>query len=312
MGTQQVLIFVTLVSSCLCLREVIMTSSFRRLGSVATGLNYAHLHGSIDFRGLQQAHLSVLRTMEERLREGTSKEERTLMEALWPQLDIATTTLDDLQVFFFGRSNTRPKRQLFLGLAVALGLVSTGTSIYTTTEIVKLHAELSSMKSDFQHVAHMLDQEAQAVNRLAANMATVSKTCHLVLGRLLQEEDRVNMLMGMLGMMSLISGFNAELSARGRGLEALANGKLHPALPNHGKLRHAISAIDGKAKAIGRRILHDDENAVFRAPVSYLATEEGRIISSFTFLWSIKNLWNFSISASPSEDWKHLSGGDSD
>ena len=155
MGTRLVLIVVTLVSSCLCLQEVTVTSSFQPLGLVATGLNYTHLHGSIELRGLQQAHPSVLRTMEECLRQSTSKEERTLMEALWPQLDIATKTLDDLQVLFFGRLNTQPKRQLFLGLAVALGLVSTGTSIYTMTEIVKLHAELSSMKSDFQHVAHI-------------------------------------------------------------------------------------------------------------------------------------------------------------
>ena len=86
------------------------------------------------------------------------------------------------------------------------------------------------------------------------------------------------MLTGMLDMMSLISSFNMELLAWGRGLEALANGKLHPALTNHGKVRHAISAIDGKAKAIRRRILHDDKNGAFRASVSYLTTEDGRII----------------------------------
>ena len=124
----------------------------------------------------------------------------------------------------------------------------------------------------------MLDQEAQVVNRLTTNMHTVSKTCQLLLGRLLQEEDRFNMLTGVMGLTSLVNNFNADLSAWGRGLEALENGKLHPALTDHRKLQHAISVIDKKAKAKGRRILHEGESAVFKAPVSYLATDEGKII----------------------------------
>ena len=278
MWLKAVLISVTLVTTCLSLQDVTVTSNFRRLGSLATGLTYAHIHGEIDFRGLLHAQQAVTRVMDERLQQSRSKEESMLVEALRPQLDIAAKTIMDLHVLFFGHPTSRPKRQLFLGLAVALGLTSAGTSIYTATEVSKLHKEISSVNSDVKHVAHMLDQEAQVVNRLAANMHTVSKTCQLVLGRLLQEEDRTNMLTGVMGLTSIVNNFNADLSAWGRGLEALANGKLHPALTDHGKLRHAISVIDGKAKTIGRHLLHDDENSVFRAPVSYLARGDGKIV----------------------------------
>lgn len=278
MWKTQLLLLVTLVTSCLCLQEVAVTSTFRRLGSLATGLNYAHIHGSIDFRGLQLAQRQVVHALEERMRQSTSREEKTLLDAIKPQLDIATKTLEDLQVLFFGRPSHRPKRQLFLGIAMALGLVGAGSSIYTATEVTKLHAEISSVRSDFQHVAHMLERDAQVVNKLATDVHTVSKICQVILGRLLEEEDKLNMLTGIMGLMSVVNNFNAELSAWGRGLESLANGKLHPSLTDHGKLRHAISVIDGKAKAAGRRILHDNDNAIFTAPVSYLATSEGNII----------------------------------
>lgn len=278
MGWKEVLVFVTLIATCLSLQEVTVTSGFRRLGSLATGLSYAHIHGEIDFRGLQRTQRAVTLVMDERLQKSTSTEESMLVEALRPQLVIAEKTIADLQALFFGHPTSRPKRQLFLGLAVALGLTSVGTSIYTATEVSKLHRDISSLKSDVQHVAHVLDQEALLVNRLAADMHTVSKTCQLVLGRILQEDNRITMLTGVMGLTSLVNNFNADLSAWGRGLEALANGKLHPALTDHRKLQHAIAGIDKKAKAKGRRILHEGESAVFKAPVSYLATDEGKII----------------------------------
>lgn len=278
MWKTQLLLLVTSVTSCWCLQEVSVTSTFRRLGSLATGLNYAHIHGNIDFRGLQLAQHQVVEALEERMKQSATREEKTLLDAIRPQLDIATKTLEDLQVLFFGQQTHRPKRQLFLGIAMALGLVGAGSSIYTATEVSKLHVEIASVRSDFQHVAHMLESEAQVVNKLAADVHSVSKVCQVTLGRLLEEENKLNMLTGVMGLMSVVNNFNAELSAWGRGLESLANGKLHPSLTDHRKLRHAVSVINGKAKAVGRRILHDNDNAIFTAPVSYLATSDGNII----------------------------------
>jgi hypothetical protein len=201
-----------------------------------------------------------------------------LLEALRPQLDIATKTINDLHVLFFGSSPHRPKRQLFLGLAVALGLASAGTSIYSVSEVSRLHSEISAISSDVRHLAHVLDEEAHVVNRLTSNMKTVSKTCQIVLERLLHNDDQLTMLTGVMGLTALVSNFNAELSAWARGLEALQNGKLHPALIDHKKLKTPLRNLEEKAKASGRRLLHDDANAIFNSPVSYLATDKGIII----------------------------------
>jgi 2-keto-4-pentenoate hydratase/2-oxohepta-3-ene-1,7-dioic acid hydratase in catechol pathway len=60
-----------------------------------------------------------------------------------------------------------------------------------------------------------------------------------------------------------------------RGLETLQNKKLDPALINYKKVKTALRNIEEKAKASGRRRLHDDANSFFNAPVSYLATHKG-------------------------------------
>jgi len=115
MWEKQLLVLATLVTSCPGLQDVTVTSSFRRLGSLATGLSYAHIHGEIDFRGLQQAQQAVTSVLIERLQKSRSKEETTLVEALRPQLDIAQKTITDLQVLFFGRPIGSTQATTFFG-----------------------------------------------------------------------------------------------------------------------------------------------------------------------------------------------------
>lgn len=145
-----VVTFVTCASS-----NLTMTSSFKRLGQLTTGLTYGHIHSSIDFAQLQRAQRLVVQGVMDQLRNSNSANERALIEAIKPQLDIATKTIEDLHALFFGHEATRQKRQIFLGIALALGLVSAGTSIYATTEVTRLHHELTNLRSDFKHIAQV-------------------------------------------------------------------------------------------------------------------------------------------------------------
>ena len=268
-----VVTFVTCASS-----NLTMTSSFKRLGQLTTGLTYGHIHSSIDFAQLQRAQRLVVQGVMDQLRNSNSANERALIEAIKPQLDIATKTIEDLHALFFGHEATRQKRQIFLGIALALGLVSAGTSIYATTEVTRLHHELTNLRSDFKHIAQVLTTDAHAVNQLTENFRTLSKTCQLLLGKQNLNEQKISTTMTILGLHSLVGNLNAQLSAWRTGLDALANGKLHPALIDHGKLKLALFNIEEKAKTSGRRLLHDDGNAIFKAPVSYLATDKGAIV----------------------------------
>lgn len=254
-----------------------LTSSFRKIGQLATGLSYGHVHGTIDFKQIVDAQKSVIDTVYERMKSASSKEETLLLEALLPQVDIAMKTVEDLETQFFGQGHHRQKRQLLLGLGVALGLTSLGTSIYTATEVRRLHDEISNLHSRFRHVAHVLDEEAQAVNKLIGSMRTIKATCQIVLRKLDVEEKQIATLTTVIGMMAMISNLNAQLDGWRRGLEFLASGKLHPSLIDHKKIRASARHIEEKARAAGRQPLHKDEEMLFKAPVSYLATGDGKI-----------------------------------
>lgn len=260
------------------LSRVKVTPSFRRLGYLATGLSYGHIHGQIDFKALWHAQQQVMHVIDNRLKTSKTNEEMLFIEALRPQLNIATKTIEDLQALFFGQPRHRQKRQLFVGIGMALGLISMGTSIYSATEVTKLHHELTNLQTDFQHVAHKLEEEAHTINKLTKNLETVKATCQIVLGKVDVEMKHISALTNVLGLITMVNTLCAELNAWGRGLELLTNGKLHPALVEHRRLRQAISHIEEKARLAGRRLLHDNGNGIFKAPVSYLATEDGKII----------------------------------
>ena len=80
-----VVTFVTCASS-----NLTMTSSFKRLGQLTTGLTYGHIHSSIDFVQLQRAQRLVVQGVMDQLRNSNSANERAQIEAIKPQLDIAT------------------------------------------------------------------------------------------------------------------------------------------------------------------------------------------------------------------------------
>lgn len=279
MWTSKVLIFALIAyATSDSLLKVTVNPSFRRLGYLATGLSYGHIHGTFDFGKLIHAQRAVVHAIDERIKTSASREEKMFIEALRPQMDSAAKTLEDLHALFFGHTQRRHKRQLLAGIGMVLSFLSMGTTIYTVTEVTKLHHQIAHLRDDFGHVAHRLEDEAHVINKLESNLKTLKTTCQLILARISTEDSQISMLTNVLGLITMIGNLNAELSAWGRGLEALSNGKLHPSLINHRKLQEAVDRIEEQAKTSGRRFLHDDRNKVFKAPVSYLATEDFRII----------------------------------
>lgn len=258
------------------IESVTLQPSFERLGFVATGLSYGHVHGHFNFNSLRHAHQEVVRVVEQQMKTRGTPEERMFIEALRPQLTAAEKTIEDLHLMFFGDQH-RQKRQLFIGLAMALGLVSVGTSIYTATEVTKLHQEMTDIRSSVQRNAHLLDAEAHAINRVVDNMKTIGRTCKFVLEKIDLQEKQIVTLTNVLGLTTLISNLNAELLAWGRGLEALQEGRLHPALIDHGKIKKVMTTIQEKARKLGKTPLHEDEKMLFKSPVSHLVMLDGTI-----------------------------------
>ena len=61
-------------------------------------------------------------------------------------------------------------------------------------------------------------------------------------------------------------------------MEFLAHGKLHPSLVDHKQVKKALLHLEAKARAAGRRLLHLEEEMIFKAPVSYMASNDGRVV----------------------------------
>ena len=196
------------------------------------------------------------------------------MEVLLPQMDNATKTVEDLETLFFGYGHHQQKRQLLLGLGAVWGLASLGTSIYLATEVRLLHDEISTMKGKFQHVAHILDEEAHAVNNLIDSMKTLKATCQFVLKKIDVEEQQITALTNVIGLITMIGNLNTLLDGWRRGLEFLANGKLHRSLVDHKQVKNALLHLEAKARAVGWRLLHLEGDIIFKAPVSYMASND--------------------------------------
>ena len=263
--------------------SVHLEQNFRQIGKLATGLSYAHIHGKIDFKQLKVAYLSIIHYVEERRRTTESNDEKTFIGTLSPQLQIAKRSLEDIENLFFSKARTdREKRQLFLGIAMALGIMNPGMSIYNTAQITKLYGALSDTRSDmidgFIHVAHALRAEDHAIHQLTMNVDILKSTCRYVLERIENETNEIISLTNIVSVITLVNNLNAELSAWGRGLDALSNGRLHPTLINPASLKKGLEETVEKARLFGLRPLHKEVSYIYKNPISFIATENLEII----------------------------------
>ena len=262
--------------------EITIDQNFCQIGTLSTGLTYGHIHGKISFNKLKMAYKSVIHYVEDRQRTTESNEERHFIKTLSPQLQVASDTLKNIDYLFFAESKTREKRQLFLGIAMALGIVSSGMSIYNTAQIAKIYSTLSKQKSDtingFKNVAHALHEEDHAIHQLTKNINVLKTTCKYVLERIDNETNQINSLTNILSLVTLVNNLNAELLAWGRGLDSLSNGRLHPTLINTDRLTKSHKQIVEKARKVGLRPIHEEISYLFKNPISYLATDEEEII----------------------------------
>jgi hypothetical protein len=279
--TVLILLFVV-TTKCDETNDIEVHQHFKKIGYLATGLSYAHIHAKIDFRKIKIAYDSVNHYVNERKTTTTSNEEKTLIDAIDPQLRIASKTIDDLKELFFGGNLDREKRQLFLGLAMAFGIINTGMSIFNTIEVTKLHGEISNlhnnMNTGFRHVVHILQEEDHAIHRINENIDTLKKTCRFVLERIENEDNQINTLTNIIGLLTMVSNLNAEISSWGRGLEALSHGQLHPTLIDPTRLKKGLQDTFQKAKTFGLKPLHEELSFVYKNPISFISTKKYEII----------------------------------
>ena len=279
------------VMSCNSLADktdhVEVQQNFRHIGYVATSLSWGHIHSTLKFNKLKTAVKGIVRILHARqASNSTSSQEKSYIKLIEPQLTIASDYLEDLQELFFGSNNlkmsTKQKRQVFLGIAIALGLFSAGTSIYNTIEIKKLHMDIISMKSTmidgFRHVATILQEEDHSIHQLTNNVHILKGEIRYLLDSMYNVQDDMRNMQNVILVGAIAANLNAQLSAWGRGLEGLSQGILHPSLVSKSAMKTAFLQIKENAEKVGLKTLHKDFQSVFKNPISYLATEDEEIV----------------------------------
>ena len=258
--------------------QVHVPISFRHLGKFSTGLSFCHIKAEVNFRKVDLAHAELAELLVKQRASSSSKDDQHMVDMLQHQFSASTKVINRLRSTFFHNPNQRPKRQLFAGVSLLTGILSFGTSIYNTVEISKLHSELSSLEQGTHHIAQILEEQDHAISTLTHSVSTLKQTVQLLLHETSQHKEDLLSLKRFGIISTLLTTHSAEISAWGRGLEALLQGSLHPTVVNQAKLQEAIQSLSRAAGRHGLKPLHQDPSAVFKADISYVATEEQQII----------------------------------
>jgi hypothetical protein len=251
---------------------------FRPLGKVATGLTYAHLSAQINVSSLEHAFTSLVQTIILREKASNATVEQALLAIIAPQLLIGKKAIKDINVqFFMKETSDRDKRQI-------LGFISMGMSIFNLGKIQQLDYELGTFEEKttdgFRHVAHVLQEEDQAITTIAANVNKIKSVTEFTLLKLAEDEKEIIALARVMKIMAILNSMDAEIASWGRGLDSLQNGKLHPSLINAKVLKKAFQKITEKARKMGMRPLHQELSSIYKCPVSYISTTD-HIIKMF-------------------------------
>lgn len=257
--------------------QVHVPVSFKRLGKFASGLSFCHIQAVIDFKKVDLAHAELAELLLKQRAMSTSQDDKHMIDMLSHQFSASTTAINRLKSTFFHHAEQRHKRQLFAGVSFLTGILSFGTSIYNTVEISKLHSELSGLAKGTRHIAQVLQEQDHAIATLTHSVKTIQQTVELLLRDTNQQEEQLLTLKRFGIISTLLTTHAAEVSAWGRGLEALLQGQLHPTVVNHAKLQETLRSLSRAAKRHGLKPLHQDPSSIFKADISYVATQENQI-----------------------------------
>ena len=251
--------------------------SFKRIGSFASGLSYGHVRATIKFSQMKKVHKDMELFLIQQIRIASTSEEQRLLETIQHQFATSTKTIDRLHFALFRDHSHRNKRQAFAGLSLGFGFLSLGMSIYNTYEISKLHNKISNMEVGLNHVVHVLEDQDHAISTLSHSVNSIKSVIQIVLSDIKKENQEIDFLKRLLIISSLIQNHNTEVSAWGRGLEALISGELYPSLINSSKLEQALHSIQKKASKLGLSPLFKEPSSVYKSALSYLTTKDAEI-----------------------------------
>ena len=251
-----------------------MSTSFHKLGYYASQLNFAHINSSFDLQRLISEHEKITAYLEDKEQAENYGRLSHIFQMLRKQLEISSTTLQRLQVAFFGKETHRDKRQAMAALSMGFGIFGLGTSIYNTMEIGKLRREMEKTQEEVSMIMEKIDVENEAVNKLSASVMKLKQTCQKVIE--VWKTFKVQM-DHLFTLTLMVNEHNTKILEVARGLESLLHGNLDPSLVNTLSLEKTLKNLNGKANEQGLKLLHREIAMIFKSPITYVALENGSV-----------------------------------
>jgi hypothetical protein len=124
---------------------------------------------------------------------------------------------------------------------------------------------------------HDLEDQDHAIATLTHNIISLKAVIKNMMTDLQSVDHERNRIKKVSIVSNMITTNNADVTVRGKGLEALILGELHPTLVNTQKLNLALTLLQFRAAQLGLLPLFTDNTAVFKLPGTYLAKNKKKI-----------------------------------
>jgi len=252
-----------------------VNAAFRKIGELAPGLSYGHLHATFDFAELikEQNRMDGF-LLDEIEKPGVRLEVKGFLQKLLVSMRIPKLVVGRLaDTFFTEVSHERTKRQID-----PFGIVSFGVSSYNTYQISELWKKIDSTTEGFEKVYKIFQEEDDAISHLTDSMALLKIGIENSLQVVESFKKELVLVQQEVQMMALVTTHTGSVAAWARGIENLLFGRLNPTLINHDRMKETFVKLCEKAKKKNLRPLHSQPSDLYKNEISFLATKEKKII----------------------------------
>jgi len=286
-------IIMTMIPIFLCTTEetFYVPTSFRRIGSLASSLTFAHLKIKIDLSNLIKQHQEIKEVTSRNLVEMIAKMGMDnepiapFLEVLGESFEPTDQMIEGLKLVFtptvdekIGNPDPtmREKRQVVAGLQAVGTLLNLGISLYNTYEIALLNNEMTHVRDGMLHIIETVKEEAHALETLKGTVVALNKTVVGLANELTRSRNRAEFMTAFIFLHTRIQVANAEFRQYCDGLMELLNGRFSPFLVDKTKILTGFRDFRNTVISHGYHLLYDFPSSIFKQDISY--TVEGNVI----------------------------------
>ena len=257
-----------------------ITASFQKIGQLATGLSYGHLHAVFPFKKWKTTVLEFEQFLSEEHQRGLAnkpelhEKSRTILKLFRQQHQQSLKEVNQLEhIFFNEKPNIRSKRQLG-PISLGFGIFGLGLSIYNTIEIRQIHNKLSKLQDGMNIIGHTIQEQHETITALTHSVSSLKMVCHRLLVSIDKEHKENVVLFTLIAISSLLENHNSNVSAVARGLTSLLHGKINPEIINPSHIADAWEQLKLKALKHNVKPLFNEISSIYKMDISYLTTED--------------------------------------